>query len=100
MVRQVIEEVLGGLAKAVDRLLEFEDQVTVRLKTGWLTHICVVIRTNEGMNESICNITLGRNEFMRVANTIIERTMVHWTTGAQVSKKSTPSTCMSPCIQK
>jgi hypothetical protein len=51
------------LAKAVARLLEFEDQVTIRLKTCWLTHIYVFIMTKEGINESSCDISLGRNEF-------------------------------------
>ena len=76
VIRQVIKEVPWGLTKAIVRLLKFQDQITVILETHRLVHIDVFIRPERGMANAAVISAWAEKRFMRVANTIIDRTVV------------------------
>ena len=54
-----MEEVARGLAKTINRLLEFEDKVTIKLEAGRLADVNMIVWSNECMNKSCGDVSPG-----------------------------------------
>jgi hypothetical protein len=62
VIGQVVEEVSGRLAQTINRLLQFEDQITLTLETCGLSHIDVFVGPKRGMNKRGSDVGLSRDE--------------------------------------